>query len=43
LISAKKDALITIDGNTWVVIVKEPPFEQRRIERLLRTRETTRV
>jgi hypothetical protein len=27
------DAL-TIDGNVWVVIAKEPPFEQRRIERL---------
>jgi hypothetical protein len=27
------DAL-TIDGNAWVVIAKEPPFEQRRIERL---------
>jgi hypothetical protein len=30
------DAL-TIDGNTWVVIAKEPPFEQRRIERLVCT------
>jgi hypothetical protein len=25
------DAL-TIDGNAWVVIANEPPFEQRRIE-----------
>jgi hypothetical protein len=31
------DAL-TIDGNAWVVIGKEPPFEQRRIERLVCTR-----
>jgi len=30
------DAL-TIDGNPWVVIAKEPPFEQRRIERLVCT------
>jgi hypothetical protein len=30
------DAL-TIDGNAWVVIAKEPPFEQRRIERLVCT------
>jgi hypothetical protein len=25
------------DGNTWVVIAKEPPFERRRIERLVCT------
>jgi hypothetical protein len=31
------DAL-TIDGNAWVVIAKEPPFEQRRVERLVCTR-----
>jgi hypothetical protein len=30
------DAL-TIDGNAWVVIAKEPPFEQRLIERLVCT------
>jgi hypothetical protein len=30
------DAL-TIDGNAWVVIAKEPPFEQRRIGRLVCT------
>jgi hypothetical protein len=30
------DAL-TIDGNPWVVIAKEPPFEQRRLERLVCT------
>jgi hypothetical protein len=30
------DAL-TIDGNPWIVIAKEPPFEQRRIERLVCT------
>ena len=30
------DAL-TIDGNAWVVVAKEPPFEQRRIERLICT------
>lgn len=30
------DAL-TIDGNAWVVIAKEPRFEQRRIERLICT------
>jgi hypothetical protein len=30
------DAL-TIDGNAWVVTAKEPPFEQRRIERLVCT------
>ena len=30
------DAL-AIDGNAWVVIAKEPPFEQRRIERLVCT------
>jgi hypothetical protein len=33
------DAL-TIDGNDWVVIAKEPPFEQRRIERLVCTPRT---
>jgi hypothetical protein len=26
--------VLTIDGNPWLVIAKEPPFEQRRIERL---------
>jgi hypothetical protein len=30
------DAL-TIDGNAWVVVAKEPPFEQRRLERLVCT------
>jgi hypothetical protein len=30
------DALM-IDGNAWVVIAKEPPFEHRRIERLVCT------
>ena len=30
------DAL-TIDGTAWVVIAREPPFEQRRIERLVCT------
>lgn len=30
------DAL-TIDGNSWVVVAREPPFEQRRIERLFCT------
>jgi hypothetical protein len=30
------DAL-TIDGNAWVVIAKEPPFGKRRIERLICT------
>jgi hypothetical protein len=27
--------VLTIDGNRWIVIAKEPPFEQRRIERLV--------
>jgi hypothetical protein len=27
--------VLTIDGNHWLVIAKEPPFEQRRIERLV--------
>ncbi len=27
--------VLTIDGNRWLVIGKEPPFEQRRIERLV--------
>jgi hypothetical protein len=26
---------LTIDDAPWVVIAKEPPFEQRRIERLV--------
>jgi len=29
--------VLTIDGSPWLVIGKEPPFEQRRIERLLCT------
>jgi hypothetical protein len=29
--------LLTIEGNPWLVIAKEPPFEQRRIERLVCT------
>ena len=29
--------VLTFDGNPWVVIAKEPPFEQRRIERLVCT------
>jgi len=29
--------VLTIDGNPWLVIAKEPPFEQRRIERLVCT------
>ena len=29
--------VLTIDGNRWLVIGKEPPFEQRRIERLVCT------
>jgi hypothetical protein len=29
--------VLTIEGNPWLVITKEPPFEQRRIERLLCT------
>ena len=30
--------VLTIDGNPWLVTAKEPPFEQRRIERLVYTR-----
>jgi hypothetical protein len=29
--------VLTFDGAAWVVIAKEPPFEQRRIERLVCT------
>ena len=29
--------VLTIEGNPWLVIAKEPPFEQRRIERLVCT------
>jgi hypothetical protein len=29
--------VLTFDGAPWVVIAKEPAFEQRRIERLLCT------
>jgi hypothetical protein len=29
--------VLTFDGAPWVVISKEPPFEQRRIERLFCT------
>jgi hypothetical protein len=32
--------VLTIEGNPWLVIGKEPPFEQRRIERLLCTPRT---
>jgi hypothetical protein len=35
--SAKIGDALTIDGNAWVVIAKEPPFEQRRLERLVCT------
>jgi hypothetical protein len=34
--------VLTIDGNPWIVIAKEPPFEQRRIERLVCTPRTVR-
>ena len=27
--------VVTITGRPWVVIAKEPPFEQRRIERII--------
>jgi hypothetical protein len=27
--------VLSFDGTPWVVIAKEPPFEQRRIERLV--------
>jgi hypothetical protein len=30
----------TIDGDAWVVIAKGPPFEQRRLERLVCTPRT---
>jgi hypothetical protein len=29
--------VLTIDGDPWLVIAKEPPFGQRRIERLVCT------
>jgi hypothetical protein len=32
--------VLTFDGAPWVVIAKEPPFEQRRIERLVCTPRT---
>jgi hypothetical protein len=32
--------VLTVDGAPWVVISKEPPFEQRRIERLFCTPRT---
>ena len=35
--SAEIGDVLTIDGDPWLVIAKEPPFEQRRIERLLCT------
>jgi len=27
--------VITVEGRLWLVVAKEPPFEQRRIERLV--------
>lgn len=32
--SAEIGDVLTIDGRPWLVVSKEPPFEQRRIERL---------
>jgi hypothetical protein len=26
---------VEVDGRPWVVVEKQPPFEQRRIERLI--------
>jgi hypothetical protein len=34
-VSAEIGDVLTLDGNSWIVIAKEPPFEQRRIERLV--------
>lgn len=34
---AETGDVLTIDGSPWLVIAKEPPFEQRRIERLVCT------
>jgi len=35
--------VLTLDGTPWVVIAKEPPFEKRRIERLVCTPRQVRV
>ena len=35
--------VLTLDGMPWVVIAKEPPFEKRRIERLVCTPRQVRV
>ena len=33
--TAEVGDIIKIDGRTWAVVLKEPPFEERRIERLV--------
>jgi len=35
--------VLTLDGAPWVVIAKEPPFEKRRIKRLVCTPRQVRV
>jgi hypothetical protein len=27
--------VVTVDGRAWVIVAKEPPFELRRIERII--------
>ncbi len=33
--TAQVGDVMTIDDSTWVVVLKEPPFEERRIERIV--------
>ena len=27
--------VVTVDGRPWIVVEKQPPFQQRRIERII--------
>jgi hypothetical protein len=35
--TAEVGDVVTINGSSWVVVLKEPPFEERRIERIVCT------
>jgi hypothetical protein len=40
--SAEVGDVVDVDGRPWIVVEKQPPFEQRRIERLVCVPRTVR-
>jgi hypothetical protein len=40
--SAEVGDVVVVDGRPWIVVEKQPPFEQRRIERLVCVPRTVR-